>query len=160
MEKPSKHSGKSFARHLCTVSTIFEIESSFFKKETWCFLLFKMSVDPYGPASQTLTFLDTDEADFGADTQGSAYEFTDFTVPSQTQTQSQASQPVNENHQSLPNDKEEEPKEKLTNGEEVLDTEQKGDEVTNVAKSLGELNFEEEEDETYYSKDLPSHACR
>lgn len=121
-----------------------------------------MSVDPYGPASQTLTFLDTDVADFGADTQGSAYEFTDFTVPSQTQTQSQASQPVGvgENHQSLPNDKEEENKEKLTNGEEPLDSDQKGDEVTNVAKSLGELNFEEEEDETYYSKDLPSHACK
>ena len=120
-----------------------------------------MSVDPYGPASQTLTFLDTDEADFGADTQGSAYEFTDFTVPSQTQTQSQASQPLPDSQQSLINEKGEDEKEKLTNGEEVLvDGEQKGDDVGNVAKTLGELNFEEEEDETYYTKDLPPHACR
>ena len=46
----------------------------------------------YGPASQTLTFLETEEADFGADTQGSEFEFNEFTLPSQTQTQSQASQ--------------------------------------------------------------------
>ena len=115
-----------------------------------------MSVDPYGPASQTLTFLDTDEADFGADTQGSAYEFTDFTAPSQTQTQSQASQPVTENQQSIDPEKDERNKEKLTNGED----ESESKDVGNVTKSMGELNFEEEDDETYYSKDLPSHACR
>ena len=47
-----------------------------------------MSVEAYGPSSQTLTFLDTEEAELlGADTQGSEYEFTDFTLPSQTQTQ-------------------------------------------------------------------------
>ena len=52
-----------------------------------------MSVDAYGPSSQTLTFLDTDETDLlGADTQGSEYEFNDFTLPSQTQSQTQASQ--------------------------------------------------------------------
>lgn len=45
-----------------------------------------MSVDAYGPSSQTLTFLDTEEADLiGADTQGSECDFTDFTIPSQTQ---------------------------------------------------------------------------
>lgn len=45
-----------------------------------------MSVDAYGPSSQTLTFLDTEETDLiGADTQGSDCEFTDFTIPSQTQ---------------------------------------------------------------------------
>lgn len=44
-----------------------------------------MSVDAYGP-SETLTFLDTEEADLiGADTQGSDCDFTDFTIPSQTQ---------------------------------------------------------------------------
>lgn len=49
-----------------------------------------MSVEAYGPSSQTLTFLDTEEAELlGADTQGSEYEFTDFTLPSQTQTQGQ-----------------------------------------------------------------------
>lgn len=47
-----------------------------------------MSVDAYGPSSQTLTFLETEEADLiGADTQGSDFEFTDFTIPSQSQTQ-------------------------------------------------------------------------
>lgn len=47
-----------------------------------------MSVDAYGPSSQTLTFLDTEENDIiGADTQGSQYDFTDFTLPSQSQTQ-------------------------------------------------------------------------
>jgi regulator of nonsense transcripts 1 len=47
-----------------------------------------MSVDAYGPSSQTLTFLDTEETDLiGADTQGSEFDFTDFTLPSQSQTQ-------------------------------------------------------------------------
>lgn len=47
-----------------------------------------MSVDAYGPSSQTLTFLDTEEADLiGADTQGSEFDFTDFTLPSPSQTQ-------------------------------------------------------------------------
>lgn len=62
-----------------------------------------MSVDAYGPSSQTLTFLDTEETDLiGADTQGSEFDFTDFTLPSPSQTQasqhdaiqSQSSQPV------------------------------------------------------------------
>lgn len=45
-----------------------------------------MSVDTYGPSSQNLTFLETEEADMiGADTQGSEFEFTDFTLPSQSQ---------------------------------------------------------------------------
>lgn len=49
-----------------------------------------MSVEAYGPSSQTLTFLDTEESELlGADTQGSEYDFTDFTLPSQTQTQGQ-----------------------------------------------------------------------
>jgi len=49
-----------------------------------------MSVDTYGPNSQTLTFLDPDGADFiGADTQGDEYDYTDFTLPSQTQSQPQ-----------------------------------------------------------------------
>ena len=46
-----------------------------------------MSVDAYGPSSQSLTFYDTEEADLlGADTQGSEYEF-HLTLGSQTQTQ-------------------------------------------------------------------------
>ena len=63
----------------------------------------RMSVDAYGPSSQTLTFLDTEETDLiGADTQGSEFDFTDFTLPSPSQTQAsqhdvtqtQSSQPV------------------------------------------------------------------
>lgn len=50
-----------------------------------------MSVEAYGPSSQTLTFLDTEETELlGADTQGSEYDFTDFTLPSQTQGQTQS----------------------------------------------------------------------
>lgn len=50
-----------------------------------------MSVDTYAPNSQTLTFLETEDL-IGADTQGTDYDFTDFTLPSQTQSQTQASQ--------------------------------------------------------------------
>lgn len=54
-----------------------------------------MSVDAYGPSTQSLTFYDTDQdliAGIGADTQGSEYDY-NFTMPSQTQaSQSQASQ--------------------------------------------------------------------
>ena len=51
-----------------------------------------MSVDAYAPNSQTLTFLETEEDLIGADTQGTEFDFTDFTLPSQTQSQTQASQ--------------------------------------------------------------------
>ncbi|XP_048583576.1 regulator of nonsense transcripts 1 [Nematostella vectensis] len=115
------------------------------------------TVESYGPASQTLTFLDTEEADFGADTQGSEYEFHDFTVPSQTQTQSQASQPEPNQPIVLNGTVIEKKENVLANG--PANSEAK-DGVSKVANSLGELNFEEEEDETFYQKDLPAHACR
>lgn len=45
-----------------------------------------MSVDAYGPSSQTLTFLDTEENDLiGADTQASDFDYRDLTLASQTQ---------------------------------------------------------------------------
>ena len=50
-----------------------------------------MSVDAYGPSSQSLTFYDPadDQTDLlGADTQGSEYEFS-LTLGSQTQTQAE-----------------------------------------------------------------------
>lgn len=54
-----------------------------------------MSVDTYVPNSQTLTFLDTEDGDLiGADTQGSEFDFTDFTIPSQSQTQASQLDPV------------------------------------------------------------------
>lgn len=51
-----------------------------------------MSVDAYAPNSQSLTFLEPEEDLIGADTQGTDYDYTDFTLPSQTQSQTQASQ--------------------------------------------------------------------
>lgn len=47
-----------------------------------------MSVDAYGTNSQTLTFLDTEEHELigDADTQPD-FDFRDFTIPSQSQTQ-------------------------------------------------------------------------
>lgn len=62
-----------------------------------------MSVDAYGPSSQTLTFLDTEEADLiGADTQGSEFDFTDFTLPSQTQaSQHDGTQSQQQNNQNV-----------------------------------------------------------
>uniref|UniRef100_A0AAY5KMF3 Upf1 domain-containing protein n=1 Tax=Esox lucius TaxID=8010 RepID=A0AAY5KMF3_ESOLU len=116
-----------------------------------------MSVEAYGPSSQTLTFLDTEEAELlGADTQGSEYEFTDFTLPSQTQTGQTQSQLDNQvrgiiafcdGH-----------RDKQVNGPDgVL---QNGDDsVVKASQLLAELNFEEDEEDTYYTKDLPVHAC-
>ena len=134
------------------------------------------TVDSYGPASQTLTFLETDEVDIGADTQGSEFEFNDFTLPSQTQTQSQASQLEQASHsQPLVNGvietsgkrqaEEKEPSSSSKEGtepvKEVLGT-GRPKEIAGVTKRVGELNFEEEEDEGsgFSGKDLPSHACR
>jgi hypothetical protein len=59
-----------------------------------------MSVDTYGPSSQSLTFLDTDEAAdlIGADTQGSDFDFKDFTLPSQSQTQASQLDTVGGHH--------------------------------------------------------------
>uniref|UniRef100_A0AAZ1X2B3 Upf1 domain-containing protein n=1 Tax=Oreochromis aureus TaxID=47969 RepID=A0AAZ1X2B3_OREAU len=116
-----------------------------------------MSVEAYGPSSQTLTFLDTEEAELlGADTQGSEYDFTDFTLPSQTQTQGplnwiallssvlagKAGVVLQVNG----------PDEGLHNG--GVD-----DSVAKASQLLAELNFEEDEEDTYYTKDLPLHAC-
>lgn len=44
-------------------------------------------VSDYNPSSQTLTFLETEDELLGADTQASEYDFRDFTIPSQSQTQ-------------------------------------------------------------------------
>ena len=52
-------------------------------------------VESYGPSSQTLTFFDAEEHDYGADTQASEFGgFTDFTLPSQTQSQPSQSDAV------------------------------------------------------------------
>lgn len=107
-----------------------------------------MSVDTYGPNSQTLSFLDTEETDhLGADTQGSDFYFTDFTLPSQTQSQTQASQIDGGQSQSQI---------------DVLDGPFQNGLDKNVGainQGVGELNFEEDEEEQFYMKDLPKHAC-
>lgn len=104
-----------------------------------------MSVDAYGPSSQTLTFLDTEEADLiGADTQGSEFDFTDFTLPSQSQTQASQLDPVQA--QSQVNGKV---------GGDVLDNS-----VVSATQKLGELQFEEEEEDAFYNKELPLYACK
>ncbi|XP_040597987.1 regulator of nonsense transcripts 1 isoform X3 [Mesocricetus auratus] len=118
-----------------------------------------MSVEAYGPSSQTLTFLDTEEAELlGADTQGSEFEFTDFTLPSQTQTP-----PGGPGGAGVPGgagaggaagqlDAQVGPEGILQNG--AVD-----DSVAKTSQLLAELNFEEDEEDTYYTKDLPVHAC-
>ncbi|KAL4227542.1 ATP-dependent helicase NAM7 [Mactra antiquata] len=105
-----------------------------------------MSVDAYGPNSQTLTFLDTEDDMLGADTQGSEFDFTDFTLPSQTQSQTQASQIETGQTQSQVN---EIPVQNGIDGN-----------VTTITQGVGELQFEEEEEEEqFYMKDLPKYAC-
>uniref|UniRef100_A0AAQ4NXC5 UPF1 RNA helicase and ATPase n=1 Tax=Gasterosteus aculeatus aculeatus TaxID=481459 RepID=A0AAQ4NXC5_GASAC len=107
-----------------------------------------MSVEAYGPSSQTLTFLDTEEGELlGADTQGSEYDFTDFTLPSQSGGQTRG-QPDNQ----------------VTTGDDAVNVPdgglQNGDTpVLKAGQLLAELNFEEDEEDAYYTKDLPLHAC-
>lgn len=95
-------------------------------------------VDAYGPSSQTLTFLDTEEADLiGADTQGSECDFTDFTIPSQTQA-SQLDQM----------------------GPKVGVQINNSSKLAGVTSALGELQFEEEDEELFNGRELPDYACK
>lgn len=100
-----------------------------------------MSIDAYGPSSQGLTFLDTEETDvMGADTQGDDYDFSEFTLPSQTQfSQMDAVQ----GHSQLDGP--------LVNG---LDND-----IKSATQGMGELTFEEDDEDQFYLKDLPKHAC-
>ena len=128
----------------------------------------------YGPASQTLTFLETEEADFGADTQGSEFEFNEFTLPSQTQTQSQASQ-LDQASQPLINGfpensttisvrkggQEHELLIRKHDKQDKKEPKEKEEEQTKViTKGVDELNFEDDEEESFADKELPTHACR
>ena len=106
-------------------------------------------VESYGPVTESLTFLDPDEGDFGADTQGTDYEFTDFTLPSQTQTQTLTQ---DTGHAVLDGISKDDGR-RSGNGDGNLD------EVVNSVKGL---NFEDNEDEegAEYTRDLPEYACR
>ncbi|KAL1454067.1 hypothetical protein WDU94_010357 [Cyamophila willieti] len=108
-----------------------------------------MSEDAYGPSSQTLTFLDTEETDLmGGDTQGSEFSFynTDFTSP--TQSQSQASH--------LEKIREIQVDGKRASGDGSSSN------LNIVTQKLHELQFEEEEDDgnEFFNKELPPHACK
>ena len=104
------------------------------------------SVDAFGPSSQTLTFNESDELLPGA-TQGlSDYEFTDFTLPSQSQSAASQSQADFKFETSMPPMIEED------------------DNEDNLSKRMGDLQFRDEEDEDYMGDvveraDLPPHAC-
>ena len=102
-------------------------------------------VESYGPVTESLTFLDPDEGDFCADTQGTDYEFTDFTAPSQTQTQTLTQDISSALIDGISKDE--------GRQESGLET------MMNGVKGL---NFEENEDEegAEYTKDLPEYACR
>lgn len=110
-----------------------------------------MSVDAYGPSSQTLTFLDTEEGTdlglLGADTQGSDFDFTDFTLPSQTQTSQ-----IDHGKGHITRSQLDGPEMTTHNGIER--------DVITTTQGLGELTFEEDEEDQYYTKDLPDHACK
>ncbi|KAK7888691.1 hypothetical protein WMY93_024251 [Mugilogobius chulae] len=123
-----------------------------------------MSVEAYGPSSQTLTFLDTEEAELlGADTQGSEYDFTDFTLPSQTQTQGHTQSQLDGQpvfaviRETAARD--------CGSGGAVEWSGRRpsqrwsGRPVAKTTQLLQELNFEEDEEDAYYTKDLPVHAC-
>ncbi|XP_063694944.1 regulator of nonsense transcripts 1-like isoform X1 [Bolinopsis microptera] len=89
-------------------------------------------VESYGPSSQTLTFFDAEEHDYGADTQASEFGgFTDFTLPSQTQSQPSQSDAT---------------------------VDKVG--LKDAVNGIGTLAFDErDEDETTMMKELPQHAC-
>lgn len=113
-----------------------------------------MSVEAYGPSSQTLTFLDTEEAELlGADTQGSEFEFTDFTLPSQTQTPPGPGQAGPGQAQGAPGAGQGPagPIEAQVNGPDgILQNGAVDDNVAKTSQLLAELNFEEDEEDTYY----------
>lgn len=92
----------------------------------------------YGPNSQSLTFLDSEENELlGADTQASDYDFGDFTMPSQSQS----------SHLDHP-------------GPSSSALRKLG------SSALQDLQFEEEDDEeeeeeiAFENQDLPPHACK
>ena len=120
-----------------------------------------MSADPYENASQTLTFLDTDDVgatDFVADTQASQYDY-EFTLPSQTQTQQ--SQLDNHLQHGGPVGSGQSPASGRQQAPEVAGS-PRGGKMNELAVGMQEMNFEEtfDEEDTTYTKDLPKHACR
>lgn len=110
-----------------------------------------MSVDTYDGAvgSQTLTFLDTEENDLiGADTQGTDFDFRDFTIPSQSQTLASQLEHLGGGVGSQLNGF------GRRLGSDVA-------KIAGITSKIGELQFEEDEDDAVVeSQELPPHACR
>ncbi|CAI6372897.1 unnamed protein product [Macrosiphum euphorbiae] len=117
-----------------------------------------MSINIYEPSSQDLVFLETDEVDIidedtqsddadtiCADTQDSDFEFTDFTLPSQSQPlMSQLESPSLAHRMQF-----------LSNKIDKNDTN-----VTTVTKKIGELRFKDEEEDSFFTEELPYYACK
>ncbi|CAH8433276.1 unnamed protein product [Schistosoma rodhaini] len=96
------------------------------------------SFDAYGPNSQALTFFDPEENDLiGGDTQGPDYDCSDFTLPSQSQTQASQLDP-DKNCFSQQHD-----------GNNTIDV---------LSQRVADLDFKDE-DQDDSSVDLPEHAC-
>ncbi|KAG4065353.1 hypothetical protein HA402_012298 [Bradysia odoriphaga] len=95
----------------------------------------------YGDGGSQLTFLDTDDLILGADTQATDFDFRDFTIPSQSQTQASQSDLTGSSQASING---------ITKGRKVL-----------PINSMAELQFEEEDDEMVVAaQELPPHACK
>ena len=117
------------------------------------------NADAYGPSTaNTLTFYDPESSDFGGDTQASDYDFKDFTIPSQTQSQSQSDPVVpylESNSKSFINS--------AIGSRNVHSNVASGDNMlNNVTDKMVDLNFEDDEDEddAFYKKERLLHACR
>ncbi|KAL1401958.1 hypothetical protein pipiens_019913, partial [Culex pipiens pipiens] len=123
-----------------------------------------MSVDTYDGAvgSQTLTFLDTEENDLiGADTQGTDFDFRDFTIPSQSQTLASQLDHLGGGAGAAG-----------TSGTGAIGGQLNGfgrrlgseaSKIAGITSAIGELQFEEDEDDGALGgqqQDLPPHACR
>ncbi|XP_002134102.2 regulator of nonsense transcripts 1 homolog [Drosophila pseudoobscura] len=101
-----------------------------------------MSVDTYAPSS-ALSFLDMDDNELlpGADTQPTQYDYRDFTMPSNSQSQTQG--------ELL----------EITRRRSVGEMNPR---LASITNDLGDLQFEEEDDEHggSFVKELPPHACK
>lgn len=104
-----------------------------------------MSVDTYGLSSQTLSFDDTEDNEFlGADTQGADFQFHDFTLTSQSQTQGSHLDHLG-----------------VTNQINGINKRTSGGKLAAITAGISDLQFEEEDDEAVAPvQALPSHACK
>ena len=106
------------------------------------------SVEAFGPSSQTLTFNESDEL-IGGGTQATDYEFTDFTMPSQSQSL---------NSQDMDPDALMKPRLDASLIEEEEEFDEDG-----LSKGIDKLQFQDDDEfdeinETIQTKDLPGNT--